>query len=930
MSDEDTSFTNSSVEDIDIDTIDETGGNKPVKKSKGEVLAIEGGATTVALADSESGSEEGEVRRKQSPFAKYKALVDKYTQRSNQIKESIKQLEHPNSSKGRKKKLTGEETALVNQHKINLVQSERKKAKALTLFEAVKRSNNFSTTTSVPENQRQSQRLLLAQQSPNTSSADTSTQRLIAQNQSLSKENFLRTAELVHLTNQHQHQQQQAYEHIVGLELQRQQQERQKDQQIAVLTTATIEAQNIARSAQDAVASIAAEKAVLATQNTVVYSEASNHIANLNNQITEQSSEISILKDQLQKAISESANWKVTCLEATKHSTDKNKEIEAAKTSYTTLLSKYKELEENYNINYSAKTVELEGKIREIESLKSHIEQLAASANTSDNEAVIKLQQSLSRIDQLEAESSTQKGLFNQEVAKLKSDIKNKEEAVSKHIATINTLNDEYRKVVETKEKLEALVSENLATHELQLQNVEANHNHTVTKYVNKIEELNKNITQLKSSLQEREKELLSYRSIEYMSKGLLSPASNTPTVMTSTTPTMAVNLTSDLSELVSIPIRQEIRKFSGIGGERVQSWFSASEQLGRSAGWGKQLMRRYFPARFTGPAAAYQEQIDNEGRLTDYDEWKKDIIEQFRDPNETTKFRRELADIKQRDDERIKDFKARIIKLFTKGYGDKAFKSTDPEMTAMREDVLKKSFNDGLREDIAIGYWNRIKGDASFEESTVTASEVEKVQSAKRSTSGPSVHGVVNSLIQNQKQVCTNLNMITDKIQQLSIDRKPSSEQLNYIENPQRSHSPNRSRTEANVQVKPGNTQGERRDSVRKVHFSERLHPNNPLRAGISVHRSRTFTNSAINRYPNSGSRNLSGGGPQPGIIRQRSGLNRSGKPNFKPPSERLCFGCGSLFHFIAKCPLKKGPRRPQFRRIPLRMEGRKLSMMH
>ena len=73
---------------------------------------------------------------------------------------------------------------------------------------------------------------------------------------------------------------------------------------------------------------------------------------------------------------------------------------------------------------------------------------------------------------------------------------------------------------------------------------------------------------------------------------------------------------------------------------------------------------------------------------------------------------------------------------MFSKGYGEKAYKSTDAEMTGMREDIMKKAFNDGLREDIAAGYWNRVKGDASFEESTITASEVEKVQFVKKPSS--------------------------------------------------------------------------------------------------------------------------------------------------------------------------------------------------
>ena len=108
------------------------------------------------------------------------------------------------------------------------------------------------------------------------------------------------------------------------------------------------------------------------------------------------------------------------------------------------------------------------------------------------------------------------------------------------------------------------------------------------------------------------------------MSKGICNTPTRPPVTMANQGQAVAVNITSDLGELVSIPIRQELHgNYSGIGGERVQSWFSSSEQIGRSAGWTKELMRRYLPGRFTGPAAAYQEKIDKEGRLTDYEERK-------------------------------------------------------------------------------------------------------------------------------------------------------------------------------------------------------------------------------------------------------------------------------------------------------------------
>jgi hypothetical protein len=917
-SDDDISFSNSSIEEeIDIDTIDESGVKKAAKKSKSDTLAITGLPEAIALPESESSGEEGVVRRKESPLIKFKALVDKYNRRSAVIKEQIKNLEHPNSKdgKGRKVKLDADQTTLVKRYNAELNRSERKRAKAITLFEAEKRANLF-----VPDSaalapaaaiasaaSRQSQRLLSNHPSPSSQALDVSTLQLLEQNQNLTTENFNRTAALVELTNQHQQQQQQAIQQIVGPELQRQQEQQQAGQQIALLTAATIEAQNLAQGAQNAIASISAEKAALATQGTVVYSEATRHIAGLNNQISELQEANKTLKDELQKAIGESASWKVSCFEATKHSQGKERDLETAKSSYSTLLTNYKTLEQNYNSIQSAvnsKGVEIEEKSKQIEGLQQRIVELANSSDSSDRKNSVKLQQTLSRVAQLEAEKTVQEDFFNQELLKLRTSIESKEDLIKTQASTLNNLDVEYKKIVVLKDKLETLIDQNLKTHELQLQNSEINYNESINKYKHNIEILNNDISLLKSQNKEQEKEILNFRSIEYMSKGLLTSVLQRPAAMNTNIP--SANLASELTELVSIPIRQELRKFSGTGGERVQAWFSKSEAIARGAGWTPQLMRRYFAARFTGPAAAYQEQIDKERRLIDYEEWKKDIIEQFKDPNETIKFRRELTDIKQRDDERVKDFKARIIKLFTKGYGDKAFKSTDAEMTAMREDVLKKALNDGLREDIASGYWNRVRGDASFDEAATTANEVEKVQLAKKATPGPAVNGVINTLIQNQKQVCTNLNLITDKVQQLAIDRKPESAQLNYIEKRQQSQSPSR-QFEANGRPKPIDTQRGRNDLSRKVRFDQRIPPSGQVRAGNGTPYRPTYPNTSINRYAIRNPRNLGGNRPQPGVHGQRGGITRDGKPNFKSPSERLCFGCGSRFHFISKCPAKQ-----------------------
>ena len=67
-------------------------------------------------------------------------------------------------------------------------------------------------------------------------------------------------------------------------------------------------------------------------------------------------------------------------------------------------------------------------------------------------------------------------------------------------------------------------------------------------------------------------------------------------------------------------------------------------------------------------------ESIDNDpvkaDKYEEYDPWKAHIIEHFNDPTEQARFKTELNDTKQRDKERVKDFRYRLEKVLKKGYG--------------------------------------------------------------------------------------------------------------------------------------------------------------------------------------------------------------------------------------------------------------------
>ena len=187
---------------------------------------------------------------------------------------------------------------------------------------------------------------------------------------------------------------------------------------------------------------------------------------------------------------------------------------------------------------------------------------------------------------------------------------------------------------------------------------------------------------------------------------------------------------TSDLSELVAIPLREKIPHFSGyLGEQRVQDWLTVAERIAKGANWTKDQMKRYFCERFNNLAHSFQEKLEAVGsprRNLGYDDWKKVIIEEFKDPAESETFKAELNLAKQRDEERVRDFVARIEKIFIKGYGEDVFKSTNNEVTQMREEILKKSLQNGMKSDLATGYWYRVKPEASYKEAVDVANEVE------------------------------------------------------------------------------------------------------------------------------------------------------------------------------------------------------------
>ena len=231
---------------------------------------------------------------------------------------------------------------------------------------------------------------------------------------------------------------------------------------------------------------------------------------------------------------------------------------------------------------------------------------------------------------------------------------------------------------------------------------------------------------------------------------------------------------TSELSELVSIPLREKIPHFSGyLGDISVTDWFKQAERVAKGGNWSKEQMKRYFSERFTKLALSFQEHLDdpeNPEPVTEYNEWKDLIIEEFKDPSENQIFKNELSEIKQKVHERVRDFRARLEKLFVKAYNEKLFRSTNEDMTLIRNDILKNAFEGGLKSELLPGYENRVPADADYATCVATATDIESILARKKSNSQKNRNSEISAISLHQELLTNDVEDLKRKFEGLNF----------------------------------------------------------------------------------------------------------------------------------------------------------------
>jgi hypothetical protein len=133
------------------------------------------------------------------------------------------------------------------------------------------------------------------------------------------------------------------------------------------------------------------------------------------------------------------------------------------------------------------------------------------------------------------------------------------------------------------------------------------------------------------------------------------------------------------------------------------------------------------------------------------------------------------LREIKQKTNERVRDYKARLEKLFIQGYSEKMFRSSNGDMKVVRDDILKNAFENGLKAKLIQGYENRIPAlrnpaDSTYEVAVTTATDIENIQARKKSLSSKNRQSELSAISLHQELLTSDVEELKRKFEGLNF----------------------------------------------------------------------------------------------------------------------------------------------------------------
>jgi len=156
------------------------------------------------------------------------------------------------------------------------------------------------------------------------------------------------------------------------------------------------------------------------------------------------------------------------------------------------------------------------------------------------------------------------------------------------------------------------------------------------------------------------------------------------------------------LGDIFSLQHVQSIPMFSGKLNEKsVTDWFKSAEKVAITAGWSDDQKLRFFSSRLSKPASDFHDTLVTAGHAHRYTGWKTRMIEGFTNELDREQARKDLDNIVQKPDQRIRDFALEINDLYAKANGAEIAESTNPTAVKMIDKEKKKILLGGMKNAI-------------------------------------------------------------------------------------------------------------------------------------------------------------------------------------------------------------------------------------
>ncbi len=156
------------------------------------------------------------------------------------------------------------------------------------------------------------------------------------------------------------------------------------------------------------------------------------------------------------------------------------------------------------------------------------------------------------------------------------------------------------------------------------------------------------------------------------------------------------------LGELFSREDKKSIPTFKGKSTDKlITELLKTAEYVAGNNDWDEEEKLRFFLDRLKGEALEWHDEyVEEQDQLLNYTDWRKDIIERFRDSFDITTLKRKLQKLKQKPEESCRTFISRLITLYESIEGKEEKK--DNSNTTVMEDTLRQKVRK-MRDEVLI-----------------------------------------------------------------------------------------------------------------------------------------------------------------------------------------------------------------------------------